>query len=853
MRARPDGPCPARFLVVGERPGFDEWRAVEHGDARQNFIGPAGLELWDRLRRVAQIDRDECRTINLVPTFSQDPPTDAEIAHYKHLLTREIRRTRPEFIITVGYHAARWFLPQYRDVNGDYFHGLPHATIRCPGAVVFPLVHSSAALRQPGRYQQQLTDDVQTIATWLRGDGAIHAPVPLPIYQSGLAGIATRRGVIGFDTEFDSVSGEVQALTFSYAHRIGNFYEAYLARDVTHVRDLVTHAPLVAHMAKAEYHSLLALGVERWDAPIDDTMIMAFVLGRPHLGLKALLRRQLQLEQPSYEDIVHPVDDAKMRAALVALHAELEPLCAAPVRKRYLKKSASLPLPETTKQARRAVKSISNLIHNTIADKTLRERWNASVISDRHVMPPEATWKEAPQAIREPYAMGDAVGGRLLRDHEWPLVVARGLRRGYQLQRDVLPFLVRNEHVGLAVDGDELRQLSQAFAMEFALTCAHINELAGHTVNPLSSPQVSDTLFHELGVKATRLTKGGTYTTADKYLKARKREHEIIPLILSARQLNKYKSTYTDKLPSMLIDGRYHPDWLYCGTASSRLAEKIILLIPKHDPNADKEGRANRAKLIRDCFHATDGHTLVSVDLSQIELRVMAHVSGDTKLLRVFERGDDMHADTAHRLLGAPKGKDNQDESAHRLPAKTMNFGIINGMTEYGMLDQLHEAGQLQWDLDQVRAFRTDWFKVYDGVDAYWKRKINEGRKLGYITTMFGRRRYLAGLRSTSEQVRVETERQALGEIQASADDISKYWNIRIWKRVLRPAHAAGWYCEPWIRVHDDTTLEVDTPRAYDVAQHMLALVPDLLSIPTLADAKAGVRWGSIGKLTKPK
>ncbi len=387
--------------------------------------------------------------------------------------------------------------------------------------------------------------------------------------------------------------------------------------------------------------------------------------------------------------------------------------------------------------------------------------------------------------------------------------------------------------------------------MEFALTCSRINELAGHPVNPLSSPQVSDTLFHELGVRTTRLTKGGTYTTADKYLKARKKEHEIIPLVLSARQLNKYRSTYTDKLPGMLRDGRYHPDWIDCGTASARLAEKIILLIPKHDPTAASEGRPNRAKLIRDCFHATDGHTLVSVDLSQIELRVMADVSGDDKLLAVFARGDDMHADTAHRLLGAPKGKENQDDSAHRLPAKTMNFGIINGMTEYGMLDQLHEAGQLQWDLDQVREFREGWFRVYTGVDAYWKRKIREGRSLGYITTMFGRRRYLAGLRSTSEQVRVETERQALGEIQSAADDISKYWNIRIWKKIIRPMHAEGTYCEPWIRVHDDTTLEVDSTRAYSVAQRMLALVPDLLKIPTLADAKGGTQWGSIDKLKK--
>lgn len=842
MRAYPDGPRDARLLVIGERPGFDEWRAVERGEDRQNFIGPAGLELWDRLRRVANIDRDECRTTNLVPTFSQDPPTAKEIIHYEHLLTRELRRVQPEIVIAVGYHAARWLLPQYTGVNGDFFHGLPHTSARAPGAIVFPIVHTSAALRQPSRYQQQLTDDVRAIATWMRDGGTPHSPQPLEVYQSGLAALTHARGLYGFDTEFDSTTHDVQALTFSQGRRFDAMYEAYLADTADHVRALVTSAPLVAHMAKAEYHSLLALGVERWDRPLDDTMIMAFVLGRPHLGLKALLARELQLSHLSYSDVVNPVDDEKMRVALRMLHTQLAPQCAAPPPKRYMLKSRTLPLPDATKRARRAVKSIANLLATTQDDKTMRERWHDSVLSDRHTMPPPATWKDAPQGVREPYAMGDAAGVKLVRDHLWPELTAKGLTRAYNLQRDVLPFLVRNEHVGLAVDGPALRDLSAAFSVDFRLTCSRINELAGHSVNPLSSDQVSETLFHELGIRTTRLTKGGIYTTADKYLKARKKEHAIIPLVLDARQLNKYISTYTAKLPDMLVDGRFHPDWLYCGTASARLAEKIVLLIPKHSA---------RAKLIRDCFHAVDGHTLVSVDLSQIELRVMADVSGDTQMLKVFARGDDMHADTAHSLLGAPKGKENQDESLHRLPAKTMNFGIINGMTEYGILDQLHEAGQLQWDLDQVREFRTSWFKNYSGVAQYWKRKINEGKSLGYITTMFGRRRYLAGLRSTSEQVRTETERQALGEIQSAADDISKLWNIRIWKRILRPAHAAGWYCEPWIRVHDDTTLEVATPRAYDVAQRMLALVPDLLSIPTLADAKGGQQWGSIGKLKK--
>ncbi len=259
--------------------------------------------------------------------------------------------------------------------------------------------------------------------------------------------------------------------------------------------------------------------------------------------------------------------------------------------------------------------------------------------------------------------------------------------------------------------------------------------------------------------------------------------------------------------------------------------------------------RPNRATAIRNCFHAVGRNRLVSVDLSQIELRVMAHLSQDKRLLKVFRTGGDMHALVAADLLGAPRDKKQQDESLHRLPAKTFNFGIINGMTEYGMLDQLHEAGQLQWTLDQVKDFRAEWFKTYKGVESFWRWQIHHGLKHGFVVSMFGRRRYLHGLRSTSDQVRQEAERQSLFAIQSTADDISKLWNIRIWKKLIRPAHKRGSYCEPWVRVHDDTTLEVEKTQVNYTAGYMLSLVPDLLDVPTTAEAKKGKQWGNLTKL----
>lgn len=469
---------------------------------------------------------------------------------------------------------------------------------------------------------------------------------------------------------------------------------------------------------------------------------------------------------------------------------------------------------------------------------SLRTRWSNSVHTDLIPLPPEPTWKDAPQALREPYAMLDAIAHRDVHRVLWPQIVAQGMRQAYEIDRGVLPMLVRMEEVGMACDGDALTALSAAFAADFERICAKLHRIAGRRVVPTEHQKVSELLFGDLGITPTRPTRTGFYTTQDKYLKARKKEHPAIQLVLDGRQLSKYRGTYTEKLPRMLRDGRYYPDWKYTRTATGRLAETVILLIPKHTANGKK---------IRDAFHATEGHTLVSVDLSQIELRVMASLSKDRKMLTAYREGRDLHAETAHNLLGAPKGKEHQDESLHRLPAKTMNFGIINGMTEYGTLDQLHEAGQLHWDLDQVKEFRRAWFKHYDGVDQFWEQQKAICRRRGFVVDMFGARRAISGIWSTDDRIKAGAERETLFAIQASADRISKIWNRKIWRDVILPRHRDGRrYCEPWVRVHDDTTLEVDSRIARTVRQEMLACVPQLLSIPTTAEGKIGTKWGSL-------
>lgn len=906
------GKSPARVMVVGERPGATEM------DEGLGFVGPAGEELWDRLWKVCKLTRDEVWVTNLVKTFSMEPPSAQEIRVWAPTLRAELVRVQPSIIITVGYHAARWFLPQFEDINGDWFQGLAfpfrYGRLAPREAVVVPVVHSSAALRQPGRYQNQLTEGMQSVARMLDGRGRVHAVRQVVPYQVGLAGFGRAHQHVGLDTEYKRTpSGlDVECVTLSVERNeaacleiTDNTPPKFLASALHDCHSVTTH------MAKAELHACAALGIDLHLVRIDDTMLMAYLLGLPQ-SLKVLAFRELGYQMSEYEDLVSPLDATLVRSTLRTLYdegtrqkeeveqAKRDTKAAAKAAKLAARRGGS-PARRPCREDGRAVgqgarssddddsrdgdrrhhddgeergdgqrrrdadggraqtprgqapvptRALTSLrgILDGDTGQSPRARWEASAYRGLIALPPAPSWRDAPADPRRAYAMTDAIATRELKSVLWPRILDRGLRTIYEIDRAVLPFLVRNEQVGLACDVERLKACSGVFHREFDATCSRINDLAGYTVNPLSGEQVSDCLFEELGIKPTRRTKGGKhYTTADKYLKARKNEHDIIPLIITARQLNKYMGTYADKLPSMLRDGRYHPDWRYTVTPSGRLTEVIIVLIPKHDPTAKREHRPNRALMIRDCFYATPGHRLVSVDLSQIELRCMAHLSRDEHLLKAYAEGIDIHAQVAHEVFGAPQRKEDQDESAHRLPSKTFNFSIINGTTEYGLLDQLHEQGLLSWDIEQVREALHAWFRIHKGVDRFWQEQQAHCRRTGYVKDLFGRRRYIAAIQSTNEQIRREAERQCLFGIQSTADGISKVWNKRIWRDVILPRHARGqYYCEPWIRVHDDTTLEVDKRIAMKVQREMLALVPDLLRIPTLAEGKIGRRWGSL-------
>lgn len=679
---------------------------------------------------------------------------------------------------------------------------------------------------------------------------------------------AVRGQIVGCDREGPTV-WDTQCVTFSVGREafLVGMHQRTLLRQVT---TQATH--LVMHWATQDLRSLWNLGVTP-TATIDDSMVAAWLLGE-HLGLKTLGYRLLGLQMSDYLDLIRPIDETRMTQALETFHAQLLPQFAPVITKAINPKTGRL---KTTRVVaalsdtgfpKRGLTSIAK-IARTAGEQSRRQRWADSAFASAPggpVIPPEASWADLPPAIGVPYANTDAYAHKEVLATLTPRLKAAGLARVYRLDRNVIPMLARIEHVGLAVDAAALQHLSRELARLYDETCAQITDLLGHDLNPKASEDVARVLFEDLDVTPTKRTKKtGQWTTQDKYLNARKHEHAVIPLIMNGRELWKLKGSYTDKLPGMLREGRYHPEWNYTGPKTGRLAEQVIVLIPKHSQLlVDVDGVPTKlGKAIRLAFRATLGHRLVSVDLSQIELRVLAHLSRDTELIKVFEQGRDPHAETAHHVFGAPARKEDQDESLHRLPAKKGNFGAFMGLSAMGLTEQVRAGGNPGWaagcsgcadpraehrrDCPSVEFFR-EYFKLYRGVRRYIDDRHAEGRRAGAVRTLYGRCIDVSGIYSSSPRIVREAERQAQATpVQATADEISKEWMSRIWSRLIKPEQALGkHYCEPWCRIHDDTVIEVGRKIANPVRQAMLQLVPQRLCVPTTADGKIGLNWGAL-------
>lgn len=398
-----------------------------------------------------------------------------------------------------------------------------------------------------------------------------------------------------------------------------------------------------------------------------------------------------------------------------------------------------------------------------------------------------------------------------------------------EIEMPLMPVLARMESYGVRLDTRALAETGRTFQSRLAELEIKIHALAGHPFLITSPRQVGEVLFEELHLSdKAKKTKNGQYSTSEEVLEALRPAHEIVGLILQHRALKKLQSTYVEALPKLINPrtGRIHTSFNQTVTATGRLSSS--------NPNLQNiPVRREDGKEIRKCFVAEPGEVFFSADYSQIELRIMAHLSHDEGMIADFLAGHDVHAATAARIFKVPVEEVSKDQ---RRKAKTANFGIIYGISAFGL------AERMEVSRGEAKELIDNYFLTYPGVRTYIDKAIGEARELGYATTAFGRRRYLKDIASKNGTVRAFAERNAVNApIQGTAADIIKVAMIRIDRRLREE----GFRARMILQVHDELNFTCPTEELERlqtlVLEEMAAAYP--MSVPLIAESGVGENW----------
>lgn len=398
------------------------------------------------------------------------------------------------------------------------------------------------------------------------------------------------------------------------------------------------------------------------------------------------------------------------------------------------------------------------------------------------------------------------------------------------IEMPLVPVLAKMERAGMLVDPDRLRNLSEGLATQITEVERSIRDLAGDETFNIGSPmQLSHVLFDVMGLptKGLKKTKRGYYSTNAKVLSDLARDHEIVRLILDWREKSKIKSTYLDTLgPLRRGDGRVHTTYNQTITATGRLSSS--------DPNLQNiPTRSELGRTVKTAFSAGEGSVFLAVDYSQIELRLLAHLSGDEHLVRAFNEGEDFHAETAARVFGVPVSEVTPDL---RSRAKAVNFGIVYGQQAYGLSQSLHIS------MAEARDMIDRYYEAYPGVRTFLDNVVARAKQTGYAETMYGRRRHIPELKAKNPQLRGFGERTAMNHpMQGTAADIIKIAMARVSRRLEEEGFAAHMI----LQVHD----ELDFECPIDEVERLTTMVRDVmehvvdLRVPLIAEASTGITW----------
>lgn len=870
VRVNGYGPAPARIMCVGIRPGPNEIHV------RKPFVGESGMELT-RYLRLAGIFRDECFLTNVVRNLiAPDRQTEVwEIERDRPDLLTEIDAVDPEIIIALGGVPLRWFAGEgspYADLyrmNGHQFK-IPHPCREGRELWVFPTMHPAAGLRDATAVAM-IHFAFMRLGRWIADGMPRHIAAKPGVYQWVDALNVAHSRDIAMDTE--GLADDPYCMQVSTCKGTG-----YLMKDPRRLEYRPRQRWLM-HNAVHDLEVARAMNVSIADDRIEDSMVMAFLLGTEPRGLKALAYRHVGLEMMEYEDIIAPANYAKGLEHLRRANA-VKVWPAPEMRMQWTRDAATGELRPKVGKPHAIGRKLTALLTKAEADTAIniQSEWKEKIAShpDYEMVEafcgpiPSATLDDVDPDIVRQYAGCDPDATRRVHRALWPQVKAMGLEEAYRIDVGIIPMLTSMIRTGMRVNVAKLQALGREMENECARIQREIRDLTGYNINPGSDDQVADMLFTKMRLDKDakkdsirlRLTPSGDrISTNKKILASVKKYHPVVLSVLDYRERQKIKGTYVDGvLRNLSADGRIHPRISYTSVVSGRLAcrEPNLLAMPV---------RTDLGKRVRDCFEASPGYVMCSWDLSQIEMRVMADESGDEGLIANYKAGADIYVDAALRMFNITRDFDKYEKygvspTLHRFPAKVCSLGMLMLMSEYGLSEQLmlydaqHEDGS-PWTVSESGGLIEGWMRGYSGVPAYQRNVQQELYDNGYVReSLGGRIRHLEGIYSTVDRVRAESWRQACAfKISSKAQAIMKIGMASVWRNVQTALGLDSVGFRPLIQIHDELIAEMrqeQYEQYKDEIGAMLTCTGDYtdartaMKVPTLCESACAETWGGL-------
>lgn len=893
-----EGKTPADVLIVGERPGYTEAQSGRPFDPN----GPSGRDL-SLFLSLNGIHRARCYVTNLVKDYHDDnaDPTKTDIDRWTPELEREIEEVRPKFILAVGRYATRWFLG---DVDMDSVHGTPQRSGRVGECVVVPCFHPAYGLHDPDAKGVVYYDFAQA-AKIIKG--AISAEpvvdtIDHPSYWDCDDARRLRveldsapRPVIALDTEgFPTQPWSFQISTnpgTGIVIRVGHpMFVAFLqvfAEWLERVNPLI-----IIHNTMYDLAMMRAMGLDISSYRLYDTMVAAYLLRLEPQSLKHLARRHCGMTMMEYREMIGDAADRKREDYLWRV---LEQDWPSPEPRLVVENDLTTRIykPQSVERRVEAILLDWDTARANLADlgrfvvkPDAKEDFNvekrfggiddvlrASIEAELGPFP-DASLDDVPRDRAIRYSGRDPDATLRVYDRVAPMVAAADLQERFDLIMSNLPSIEEMQSTGMLADRATFEALVDQMQNEMEAKCSQLSHRfnGGLPINPNSGDQVAALMRQRglVGLKKSRKTR--KMSTSKKSIEHLRHEDDAIALVEDWRERAKTRDSFGSPILARIAPGRSSSP-ICCNirvtrVSSSRLSatNPPLLAIPVRHELGLMVRRGFKAPTAQDLIEhygvsrESAGDTFLgSWDMSQIEMRFMAHASGDKFLCQLFHEKRDIHAETAIKIFGLPDTREWDDTKGeyvypsvhkmlHRNPTKRAGFGVITGIQGAGLLDQLRMMGCLGWDESKCDDLIKEWFKVYPGVKRFLAYCKEQCRKQGYIRDVGGMYRYLPGIWSRDERTAAEAGRQSHSHyIQGSAQYMIQRSMSWLRPHIIDLRESSGLFCKWTLQIHDEVIFTFDQ-RLLDVIHPLVleALTAHSLPlrVPIEANGSHGLTWG---------